>query len=445
MPLRTCLSFSPWFMGLPRLCVVIVSAFICFAGSDLPNGAAQGSSVASLATAETPALESSAAQCLQTAAQEEHQGQDRPGHSPTSSTPQLELERDTRCRTSLVRDDLVLHRVQGAERSTVRTLPSVQQTLGGRWMPKKRKSRSKSRSHGKGKVKDQKEEGQQEEDVWQVFPNRAPWITSTPSRTTSMRTDVIQGPSDKESALAKQSFSPIIPPTVAASENLTSEETKKLEYLRGLSKMGIELTQNMVAQLEALQIKEQKVASAKVLSHGHLNRYNKLRSQVESSAKKVVDLDKEWVKFMANTMEKNRTHASMYQSCRADLLENHNQKLAELHAIKQEVIVASMSLVEQVAEDSSIPAAPSVEEQMQLVQEIAQKEGNVMDMPDQIDLTSDFGMDEQEEMTETVEAVVKKAPQKAFRSATSPLKVANLHLKQKQDPKEPKAKQAEEK
>ena len=313
------------------------------------------------------------------------------------------------------------------------------------WMPKKRKSRSKSRSHGKGKVKDKKEEEQQEEDVWQVFPNRAPWITSTPSRTTSMRTDVIQEPSDKELTLAKQSFSPIIPPTVAASDHLTSEETKKLEYLRGLSKMGIELTQNMIAQLEALQIKEQKVASAKVLSHGHLNRYYKLRSQVESSAKRVVDLDKEWIKFMATTMEKIRTHASMYQSCRADLLENHNQKMAELHAIKQEVSVASMSLVEQVAEDSSIPAAPSIEEQLQQVQELAQKEGNVMDMPDQIDLTSDFGMEDQEEMTETVEAVVKKAPQKAFRSATLPLKVANQHLKQKQDPKESKAKHPEEK
>ena len=181
-----------------------------------------------------------------------------------------------------------------------------------------------------------------------------------------------------------------------------------------------------------------------MLSHGHLNRYNKLKSQVESSAKKVGDLDTEWVKFMATTMEKIRVHASMYQSCRADLMEMHNQKLAELHAIKQEVSVASMSLVEQTAADSSIPTAPVIDAQLQQLQELMQKEGNVVELPDQIDLTDDFGMDDQEEMVETVGVPSKKGP-KPFRSATSPLKVANQYLKQKPDAKETKQKHPEEK
>lgn len=295
-------------------------------------------------------------------------------------------------------------------------------------------------------MKDKKEEAKQVEDALQVFPNKAPWITSTPSRATSIRTDAMQGQLDQEATL-KQSFSPIPPPTATTSDQMTPEELKKLEYLQGLHTMGIELTQQMMTQLESLQAKDQKMAAAKVLSHGHLNRYNKLKSQAESSAKRIVDLDSEWIKFMAKTMDKIRMHASMYQTCRADLLEAHNQKLAELHTVKQEVSVASQSLVGQVVDEYNIPEASSVEAQMQEMQELMQAEGKVVDLPDQIDLTNDFSMEEQEETEDQVETVQKKGSPKLrpFRSATSPLKVANQFLKQKQDPKDAKNKHQEEK
>ena len=260
-----------------------------------------------------------------------------------------------------------------------------------------------------------------------------------------MRLDGMQGSQDKETAL-KPSFSPLPPPAEAPEKALTSEESKKLVYLRGLHGMGIELTPDMSIQLEELQQKEQRLASVKVLSHGHLNRYNKLKSQVESSAKRVADLDSEWVKFMENTMDKVRMHAEMYQSCRSDLLEAHNLKLAELHAVKTEVSAASQSLVGQQVEVTTPAEAPSVETQIQMMQEAMNREGSVVSIPDQIDLTSeDFGMEEAEEASGAAATVKKGVQLRAFRAAPSPTKVANQHLKQKQDPKDSKSKQPEDK
>ena len=315
------------------------------------------------------------------------------------------------------------------------------------WIPPRKKTRSKSRSHGKDKQKEKAAEVKPEEDLMQVVTARAPWVTSTPSRATSIRLEAMHGSQNKETG-PKTSFSPLTPVNVEASgKNLTSEEIKKLEYLRGLHGMGIELTQVMSTQLEELQNKEQSIASAKVLSHGHLNRYNKLKAQVESSAKKVTDLDSEWTKFMEQTMNKIRLHAEMYQSCRSDLLEAHNQKLAELHAIKHEVSAASQSLVGQNVEFNAPMDAPQVDTQILAMQDLLQKEGMVAELPDQIDLTrDDFSMEEMDDAQGPSATLSKKGVQlKAFRAATSPTKVANQHLKQKAEPKEGKVKQPEDK
>ena len=85
---------------------------------------------------------------------------------------------------------------------------------------------------------------------------------------------------------------------------------------------------------------------------------------------------------------------------------------------------------------------------MQSMQEMIQQEGNVGPLPDHIDLTSDFGMEEAEESPEPAVAPKKRGSpmQRSFRAATSPSKVANQHLKQKaQDAKDNKIKQNEEK
>ena len=56
---------------------------------------------------------------------------------------------------------------------------------------------------------------------------------------------------------------------------MTPEDHKKLEYLCGLHSIGVELTQNMICQLEELQVKEQKLAAVKVLSHGGISTVTK--------------------------------------------------------------------------------------------------------------------------------------------------------------------------
>ena len=301
------------------------------------------------------------------------------------------------------------------------------------WQPPKRKSRSKSR-YGREKFKEKAKEEKEEEGQWNVFPDRAPWITTTPSKSTSYRIDAMQISTEKDTAAGKQSFSPLPPSTAEVADvSLTAQDLKKLEYLRGLNDMGVPLTDDLTSQLEALQTKEQKMVTAKVLSHGHLNRLNKLRSQVEASAKRLTDLDNEWAKFMASTMNKSRQHASMYQACRADLLEVFNQRLAELHAIKKEASAASQSLVDQPLDNASIPDVPVVEEQLAQMQELVNQEGAVGMLPDHIDLSSDAGMEETEEGAEPVGTGNKRNSPllKTFRSATSPTKVANQHLKQK--------------
>lgn len=308
------------------------------------------------------------------------------------------------------------------------------------WKPPKRKSRSKSR-YGREKSKEKDKEEKEEEGQWNVFPDRAPWITTTPSKSTSYRIDAMQNSTEKDTAAGKQSFSPFPPSTAEVADlSLTAQDLKKLEHLRGLNDIGVPLTEELTTQLEALQAKEQKMATAKVLSHGHLNRLNKLKSQVEASAKRLKDLDNEWAKFMDATMSKIRQHASMYQACRADLLETFNQRLAELHAIKKEVSAASQSLVDQPLDNATVPDAPLVEDQLLQMQDLVSQEGVVGGLPDQIDLSSDAGMEENEEGAEPVGIGNKRnSPlRKTFRAATSPTKVANQHLK-------PKAQEAKQK
>ena len=234
------------------------------------------------------------------------------------------------------------------------------------WVPSRKKSRSKSRSY----VKENKEESESA-DQWQVFPQKAPWVTSTPSRSTSYRMDVMQESCEKELTPSFQTVPEQQPSLAETSDTpMTTEETKLLEHLRGLHGMGIDLTEGMALQLEKLQTKEAKQAAGKTLSHGHLNKLNKVRAQVKTAAKKVEDLDGEWNKFVQNIVQKIQQHALMYQTCRSDMLEVFNNRLAELQAIKKEVGLASRSLLEQSGEIVSVPEIPHVADQMQQMQDM---------------------------------------------------------------------------
>eukprot|EP00435_Cladocopium_sp_Y103_P018246 s1027_g4.t1 len=257
---------------------------------------------------------------------------------------------------------------------------------------------------------------------------------------------------EKESAVpALPAFQPHQPPSAEAEDlQLTQEDLQKLDHLRGLRNMGVDLPGNLLQDLENLEQKESKAASVKILSHSHLNRLKKLKGQVSTAARKIVDLDKEWAKFMNSTMDKIKEHAVLYQGCRSDMLESYNEKLQELIQVKQEVGRASQSLMSQPAEDQIVvPEAASIEEQMQRMQEVLIQSSQVGGA---IDLTNDMDMEEDEpedlEESAPLGQTSKKGspkPQKTFRAATSPSKVAQQHLKPRtQDVREAKAKEKEE-
>lgn len=296
------------------------------------------------------------------------------------------------------------------------------------WQMPKRRSRSKSQNVRKKASK----ETTSEAESWAVFPEKVPWVVSTPMTRVSSKVGEASSASNRELDLPPQ---PVLPPPPTGQEHvsLTEDESKKLQSLRSLDSMGMELTEEMTRLLEQLTAKEQMAASAKALTHGHLNRLHKLRNQVSASAKKVVDLDKEWTAFIANTLNKVKEHAQMYQSCRADLLEVHNQKIAELLVVKKEMSEASMSLLGQTQPVAEIPDMPDPAESIQALQE-AMNEGGAVGP---IDLTAEMEEDEMEGFEQA--GITSKATSKAlkpFKGATSPTKVTNLHLKTKTESKE---------
>ena len=152
----------------------------------------------------------------------------------------------------------------------------------------------------------------------------------------------------------------------AATEALSPEEEKILEHLKGLQSMGTTLPEHLdlEQQREELMTRQQAVNAAKAITHGHINKFNKSKSQVSSAGRKVQQLDKESGLFVETTTQKIRQHAQLFQQCRADLMESYNAKLAELTALKQEMSSASISMLGSTMPMSSIPDAPNLEKQM---------------------------------------------------------------------------------
>ena len=135
------------------------------------------------------------------------------GHLFPQESSIVELGRSAWIDTCLVYNDLVLRNAES------RTGPSSSIVVNaidiGRKFGFPSKARSKSRSYGKQKGKEKEEKPK--EGQWQVFPDRAPWVTSTPSRATSYQMDAMQSTQDREVTM-QQSFSPVPPPPAEASE-----------------------------------------------------------------------------------------------------------------------------------------------------------------------------------------------------------------------------------
>ena len=76
-------------------------------------------------------------------------------------------------------------------------------------------------------------------------------------------------------------------------ETLTPEEEKILEHLKDLQGMGMTLPPHLEQQTDDLLAKQQLVSAAKSITHGHIKKLNKLKSQVSTAGRKVQQLDEE--------------------------------------------------------------------------------------------------------------------------------------------------------
>ena len=299
------------------------------------------------------------------------------------------------------------------------------------WEPSKKKvrSRSKSRKKAKGVTSEEKTD-----ESWQVFPSRVPWIQSTPARMASSRLEVNSDVKEGDVQLPPQPILPPPPPVPLEmqEESLTADETKILEHLRGLQSAGVTLSESMEKQLQVLLQREHKTQAAKILTHGHINRLHKLKSQVSGSAKRIKELDAEWGAFVTRTLTKIKEHGVMYQSYRADMLEQYNQKLSELHAMKKEVSAASQSLVGQPNEEEPMLDAPDLDTSFEMLQ-TALAESSAIDLTEEPMEEDEMIADPPESKGE--EAKKESLAMKPFRSAASPTGVAKAHLKSKEKEK----------
>lgn len=305
------------------------------------------------------------------------------------------------------------------------------------WHASKRRSRSKSQRRQQQRAVAKETTDQKE--TMAVFPDKVPWVVSTPMSRINSKTGANMSGQGKD-AEGPQSTVSTSAETLETSVVLTDDEARVLQSLRSLQSTNMELTEAMGKQLEVLSAKEMRASNSKALTHGHLNRLHRLKNQVSTSAQKIVDLDKEWKAFTARTMSKVKEHALLYQQCRADLMEVHNQKRSELMAVKEELSTASQSLIGQAQMAVEVPDTPDIAEAMQSFQDVISEEGTV----GAIDLTE---MDEDDEPIELDATGSKKTAKsvRPFRGATSPTKVASLHLKVKSDHKDAREVRKEEK
>lgn len=273
-----------------------------------------------------------------------------------------------------------------------------------------------------------------------MFTNKVPWVTSTPA--SRQNTKKMDFPVNMPSNEGMVSLQPPLLPSLASTgessvEPLTEQETKLLAHLRGLRGMNVALTGELSKQMDMLESREKEVASNKALSHGHLNRHNKVKAQVAAQVKKISSLDTEWGNFVQTTMQKITMHAEMYQKCRSDLLEVYNQRLEELRRLRAELQLASHSLLEENQGEPERLEPTGISEQMEAMQAALAQAGNVAPVVTIMDdeEIEDLDMGEQTEMRMASDS---KAMGKAhFKGAASPQKVANLHLKAKREkPKE---------
>lgn len=290
--------------------------------------------------------------------------------------------------------------------------------------------KEKKDKEGKTKTKTDVPDGMQD---WQVFPSKVPWVNSTPQARLNM-------PSATERTVGLADIPPpptLRPPPVQnpqtskpVSEPLSMEEKELIKHLRGLQDLGsVEMPASLMAQVQALENREEEQQTNKPLTHSHINRLHKLQGQASAQLTKVQNLDSEWNGFLSHVQEKLAIHVSMYRSCRAEMVSTYHIKLQELEEAKLQVSSASKSLVDQLPAQAVVPTAPDAENQVMQIQQQLQQEA------EQVELLSDEELNAAETEEGAVEAEESTAPRTkpsvtigAFRH--SPSRVANFNVKQ---------------
>ena len=218
---------------------------------------------------------------------------------------------------------------------------------------------------------------------------------------------------------------------MTAEDALTKEEQEKLTHMRALVSMKCELTDKMMEEYQSLEAREKKMLSAKTLSHGHINKHHKLEAQVQAAKNKIQAMDQEWASFIAKAVSKVQHHYQLYQTCRADLMESLNAKVADLIKVKQEVAEASQSMISQPGHVEDIQDAPDAADAMEMLQKLAEDARAVEELTGVVNVDDEMEEEQEAEMPAATETTKKGPKLQPFRQAGSPVRVASTHLKVK--------------
>eukprot|EP00438_Fugacium_kawagutii_P012497 Skav200179 [mRNA] locus=scaffold1159:325378:326424:- [translate_table: standard] len=300
------------------------------------------------------------------------------------------------------------------------------------WQGRK-KSRSQNRpKKDKKQTKDAKDKKSKEQEVgadedWTLFSAKVPWIASTPHSRLQQPTEG----QPTELPLPPAPVLPVPPSAPPSQQALSAEDMKLMNHLQGLRDLGV-LPMELSQRLELLEQKHQESLNTKALSHAQLNKLHKVRNQTSQLAGRIRSVDEEWRKFLAMSMARLTQHSQMFQAHRQDLLSQYNQKVQELAAIKEEVSLASQSLIGQVPVVEP-PAEPvNTARDLQQFQELAQslhpEEALVVGSDEEEEL-QDADMEEAKATSASSKPTLAPRPFRTV-TATSPTKVQQNQLKQ---------------
>ena len=271
-------------------------------------------------------------------------------------------------------------------------------------------------------IKEKKE--QEELQDLTVLAKKAPWMQTTPHSRLQQAVPPVQ---DGDLPLPPQ---PLLPkPPDAKDQKLTEQELQLLKHLQGIRSYGMDMTDSMKEQLENLETRQKVAAPSQVLNHGHINRHKKLKEKVRAAAEKIRGMDADWNNFVKDTLAKVQAHASLYQTCRGDLMTLYNQKIQELQQIQHEMKSASESLMAPPGEEVHVEAMPDMTGQLEALRSVLREETSVEVTISDDEMEAPLHPEDPNE--EELLADQPAAKPTIFRHAQSPTKVANLHLKAK--------------